>query len=161
MTNRWIAFESGCDDVRFYISTNKGEEPKPLAKIASGGEVSRVMLSLKSILAKEHHLPVMIFDEIDTGISGNISEKVGREMRNLSEHCQIVAITHQPQIASQAHKHYRVEKMEEGERTITRITPLTEEEHIHEVASLMSGEEITDSALTSARELIERGGMRN
>jgi DNA repair protein RecN (Recombination protein N) len=153
--------ESGCDDVQFYISTNKGEEPKPLAKIASGGEVSRVMLSLKSILAKEHHLPVMIFDEIDTGISGNISEKVGREMRKLSEHCQIVAITHQPQIASQAHKHYRVEKVEEGERTITRITPLTEEEHIHEVASLMSGEEITDSALTSARELIERGGMRN
>jgi len=153
--------ESGCDDVQFYISTNKGEEPKPLAKIASGGEVSRVMLSLKSILAKEHHLPVMIFDEIDTGISGNISEKVGREMRKLSEHCQIVAITHQPQIASQAHKHYRVEKVEEGERTITRITPLTEEEHIHEVASLMSGEEITDSALTSARELIERGGMMN
>jgi len=153
--------ESGCDDVRFFISTNKGEEPKPLAKIASGGEISRVMLSLKSILAKEHHLPVMIFDEIDTGISGNISEKVGREMRKLSKHCQIVAITHQPQIASQAHKHYRVEKVEQEERTITRITPLTQEEHIREVASLMSGEEITDSALTSARELIERGGMRN
>jgi DNA repair protein RecN (Recombination protein N) len=153
--------ETGCDDLRFYISTNKGEEPKPLAKIASGGEVSRVMLSLKSILAKEHHLPVMIFDEIDTGISGNISEKVGREMRKLSEHCQIIAITHQPQIASQAHKHYRVEKVEDASRTITRITPLSDEEHIHEVASLMSGEEITDSALTSARELIERGGMRN
>lgn len=151
----------GCDDIRFYISTNKGEEPKPLAKIASGGEISRVMLSLKSILAKEHHLPVMIFDEIDTGISGNISEKVGREMRKLSEYCQIVAITHQPQIASQAHKHYRVEKIEEGERTITRIVSLSDEEHIREVASLMSGEEITDSALISARELIERGGMRN
>ena len=151
----------GCDDVRFYISTNKGEEPKPLAKIASGGEVSRVMLSLKSILAKEHHLPVMIFDEIDTGISGNISEKVGREMRKLSEYCQIVAITHQPQIASQAHKHYRVEKVEEADRTITKIVPLSDEEHIHEVASLMSGEEITDSALTSAKELIERGGMKN
>ncbi|MFO7847125.1 MAG: DNA repair protein RecN [Balneolaceae bacterium] len=152
---------TGCDDVRFYISTNKGEAPKPLAKIASGGEISRVMLSLKSILAKEHHLPVMIFDEIDTGISGNISEKVGREMRKLSKHCQIVAITHQPQIASQAHKHYRVEKVEEGERTITKIIPLSDEEHIHEVASLMSGEEITDSALTSAKELIDRGGMRN
>jgi len=153
--------EHGCDDVRFFISTNKGEEPKPLAKIASGGEISRVMLSLKSILAKEHHLPVMIFDEIDNGISGNISEKVGREMRKLSEHCQIVAITHQPQIASQAHKHYRVEKVEEGTRTITKIEPLSDEEHIREVASLMSGEEITESALSSARELIERGGMRN
>ncbi len=151
----------GCDEVAFYISTNKGETPKPLAKIASGGEVSRVMLSLKTILAKEHHLPVMIFDEIDTGISGHISEKVGREMRNLSEHCQIVAITHQPQIASQAHKHYKVEKVEEGDRTITRIVPLSDEEHVREVAGLMSGEEITDSALSSARELIERGGMRN
>ena len=153
--------ENGCDEVQFFISTNKGEEPKPLAKIASGGEVSRVMLSLKSILAKEHHLPVMIFDEIDTGISGNISEKVGREMRNLSEYCQIIAITHQPQIASQAHKHYRVEKVEEAERTTTRIMPLSDEEHIREVASLMSGEQITESALLSARELIERGAMRN
>jgi DNA repair protein RecN (Recombination protein N) len=153
--------ESGCDELRFFISTNKGEEPKQLAKIASGGEISRVMLSLKSILAKEHHLPVMIFDEIDNGISGQISEKVGREMRRLSEYCQIIAITHQPQIASQAHKHYRVQKVENGERTTTRIEPLSEEEHIREVASLMSGEQITDSALMSARELIERGGMRN
>ncbi|TVR15705.1 MAG: DNA repair protein RecN [Balneolaceae bacterium] len=153
--------EDGCDDVRFYISTNKGEEPKPLAKIASGGEVSRVMLSLKSILAREHHLPVMIFDEIDTGISGNISEKVGREMRKLSQFCQIIAITHQPQIASQAHKHYRVEKAEENARTTTRILPLSDEQHIREIASLMSGEEITESALMSARELVERGAMRN
>lgn len=153
--------EDGCDDVRFFISTNKGEDPKPLATIASGGEVSRVMLSLKSILAREQNLPVMIFDEIDTGISGEISEKVGRVMRNLSEMCQIVAITHQPQIASQAHKHYKVQKVEEDERTVTRIIPLTDEEHIREVASLMSGEQITESALTSARELIDRGGMRN
>lgn len=153
--------EDGCDDVRFFISTNKGEEPKPLATIASGGEVSRVMLSLKSILAREQKLPVMIFDEIDTGISGEISEKVGREMRKLSEMCQIVAITHQPQIASQAHKHYKVQKVEEDERTVTKIIPLTDEEHIREVASLMSGEQITESALTSARELIDRGGMRN
>jgi len=152
---------SGCDDVRFYISTNKGEEPKPLAKIASGGEISRVMLSLKSILAKEHHLPVMIFDEIDTGISGEVSEKVGREMRKLSQYCQIVAITHQPQIASQAHKHYRVLKVEKDERTITQIDALSQEEHIKEVAGLMSGEQITESAITSARELIERSGMRN
>lgn len=152
---------AGCDDVRFYISTNKGEEPKPLAKIASGGEISRVMLSLKSILAKEHHLPVMIFDEIDTGISGEISEKVGREMRKLSKYCQIVAITHQPQIASQAHRHYRVLKEEKGERTITQIDALSQEDHIREVAGLMSGEQITESAISNARELIERSGIRN
>lgn len=153
--------ERGCDDVRMFISTNKGEEPKPLAKIASGGEISRVMLALKSILAKEQSLPVMIFDEIDTGISGEISEKVGASMRKLSEHCQIVAITHQPQIASQAHKHYKVAKVEESERTVTRIIPLSDEEHIHEIASLMSGSQITDSTLNSARELIEKNTFKN
>lgn len=153
--------EYGCDDVRLFISTNKGEEPKPLAKIASGGEISRVMLALKSILAKEQSLPVMIFDEIDTGISGEVSEKVGRSMRVLSEHCQIVAITHQPQIASQAHHHYKVAKIEEEERTITKIIPLSNEEHIYEVASLMSGAEISESALNSAKELIERNTFSN
>ena len=153
--------EKGCDDVRIYISTNKGEEPKPLAKIASGGEISRVMLALKSILAKEQSLPVMIFDEIDTGISGEISEKVGRSMRSLSEHCQIVAITHQPQIASQAHHHYKVAKLEEGDRTITKILSLSEEEHIREIASLMSGAEISEAAITSARELIEKNVTQN
>lgn len=153
--------ETGCDDVRMFISTNKGEEPKPLAKIASGGEISRVMLALKSILAKEQSLPVMIFDEIDTGISGEISEKVGALMRKLSEHCQIIAITHQPQIASQAHKHYKVTKAEAGERTVTRIIPLSDKEHIREIASLMSGSQITDSALTSARELIEKNTFEN
>ncbi len=153
--------EFGCDNVSIFISTNKGEEPKPLAKIASGGEISRVMLALKSILAKEQSLPVMIFDEIDTGISGEVSEKVGRAMRQLSEHCQIIAITHQPQIASQAHKHYKVDKGEEAERTITTIIPLTPEQHIHEVASLMSGSEITESALASAKELIQKNTYQN
>jgi len=153
--------EHGCDDVRFFISTNKGEEPKPLARIASGGEVSRVMLALKSIIAREQHLPVMIFDEIDTGISGHVSEKVGRMMRTLAEHCQIIAITHQPQIASQAHRHYRVEKGESADRTVTRIVPLSADEHIREVASLMSGEEITEAALNSARELVEKSAFRN
>ncbi|MBO6584551.1 MAG: DNA repair protein RecN [Gracilimonas sp.] len=153
--------ETGCDDLRMFISTNKGEEPKPLAKIASGGEISRVMLALKSILAKEQSLPVMIFDEIDTGISGEISEKVGASMRKLSEHCQIIAITHQPQIASQAHKHYKVAKAEEGERTVSKIIPLSDEEHIHEIASLMSGSQISESALNSARELIEKNTFKN
>ncbi|GAB5410080.1 MAG: DNA repair protein RecN [Balneolaceae bacterium] len=151
----------GCDEVRLFISTNKGEEPKPLAKIASGGEISRVMLALKSILAKEQSLPVMIFDEIDTGISGEVSEKVGRSMRVLSKYCQIVAITHQPQIASQAHHHYKVMKTEEEERTITKILSLSQEEHIYEVASLMSGAEISESALNSAKELITRSTFNN
>jgi DNA repair protein RecN (Recombination protein N) len=153
--------EHGCDNIRLYISTNKGEEPKPLAKIASGGEISRVMLALKSIIAREQSLPVMIFDEIDNGISGEISEKVGRKMRRLSEKCQIIAITHQPQIASQAHKHYKVKKVEEDHRTVSQIIPLNENEHVTEVASLMSGEDITDAALKSAQELINRNTFKN
>lgn len=153
--------QNGCDQVQFYISTNKGEEPKPLARIASGGEVSRVMLALKSILAREEQLPVMVFDEIDTGISGHISEKVGKVMRELASDCQIIAITHQPQIASQAHKHYRVEKKESGGRTVTQISALSDDEHIYEVAGLMSGEEITNTALKNAKELIEKNSSRN
>lgn len=153
--------ELGCDDIRIFISTNKGEEPKPLAKIASGGEISRVMLALKSILAKEQSLPVMIFDEIDTGISGEVSEKVGRAMRKLSDHCQIIAITHQPQIASQAHHHYKVDKQENQDRTITKILSLSNEEHIREVASLMSGSEISENSLKSAEELIQKSIHRN
>jgi DNA repair protein RecN (Recombination protein N) len=153
-TARVECTESGGDDVVFYLSTNKGELPKALAKIASGGEISRVMLALKSVLAKEQHLPVMIFDEIDTGISGEISEKVGRSMRTLSEHCQIIAITHQPQIASQAHVHYKVHKSEKDDRTVSTILRLDDEEHIREVASLMSGAQITETTLQSAKELV-------
>jgi len=146
--------EHGADEVRFLISANKGEAVKPLAKIASGGEISRIMLALKSVIAREQNLPVMIFDEIDTGISGAVSEKVGRKMRSLSRHCQIIAITHLPQIASKATRHYRVEKKEKEGRTITRIVHLSKDEHVQAVASLMSGTEVTSSALDSARELI-------
>ncbi|MCH8496299.1 MAG: DNA repair protein RecN, partial [Balneolales bacterium] len=147
--------EHGSDDIRFFISTNKGEVPKPLSKIASGGEISRVMLALKSILAKEQSLPVMIFDEIDTGIIGQVAEQVGQTMRRLAQHCQILAITHQPQIASQAHHHFKVSKAEEEDRTITHIIKLDNETHIQEVATLMSGSSVTEATLRSARELVE------
>ncbi|MCH8524041.1 MAG: DNA repair protein RecN [Balneolales bacterium] len=147
--------EFGSDDVRFFISTNKGEVPKPLSKTASGGEISRIMLALKSILAMEQSLPVMIFDEIDTGISGEVAEQVGQTMRRLATKCQILAITHQPQIASQAHHHFKVSKQEEEERTITYIHKLDDEEHIREVATLMSGAKVSEAALKSARELVE------
>jgi DNA repair protein RecN (Recombination protein N) len=152
--------EFGSDEVRFFISTNKGEIPKPLSKTASGGEISRVMLALKSILAREQSLPVMIFDEIDTGISGEVAEQVGQTMRRLSAHCQILAITHQPQIACQAHRHFKVAKTEDEDRTITTILTLDEEAHIREVASLMSGATVTESTLQSARELIENAVRR-
>jgi DNA repair protein RecN (Recombination protein N) len=147
--------EHGCDSVRFFISTNKGEKLKPLAKTASGGEISRIMLALKAVLAREHSLPVMIFDEIDVGISGQVGHQVGRTMRALSKRCQIIAITHLPQIASQSHHHYRVSKTEENERTVTRIEPLFDKDHIREIARLMSGDLISESSLQSARELVD------
>lgn len=146
--------DHGPGEVRFLIATNRGEDLKPMARIASGGEVSRVMLALKTVLALDDDMPVMIFDEIDTGISGQVSEMVGKAMKKLSKHCQILAITHQPQIAAQADHHYRVEKYDEGERTTTQIVRLDPEEHVREVAALMSGSVITEAALASARAMI-------
>lgn len=162
----WINIDSdqiqctpdGSDAVSFYISTNKGEDPKPLSKTASGGEISRIMLALKSILARNESLPVMIFDEIDTGISGPVALRVGRTMRELSGSCQILCITHLPQIASMAHHHFVVSKTEDDGRTVTGIEKLDNESHIREVAKLMSGAEVTQATIASARELISTAG---
>lgn len=144
----------GFDFVEFYISTNPGEELKPLAKVASGGEISRIMLALKTILAKSDRLPIMVFDEIDVGISGRIAQKVGKALRNLSEFHQIIAITHLPQIAGFSNAHFVVEKKVRDGRAITTIRKLKEEEKIYEIAKLISGEEVTPASLESAKELI-------
>lgn len=149
------ATRSGIDLVEFYISTNLGEEPKPLARTASGGEISRIMLALKTILAKNDRLPLLVFDEIDTGISGRIGSKVGIAMRNLADYHQIIAITHLPQIAAMSHHHFVVEKTEEKGRTVTRVRKLDQDEHTREVARLVSGEDVTEASITTARELIQ------
>jgi DNA repair protein RecN (Recombination protein N) len=145
----------GYDDIEFYISTNIGESPKPLAKIASGGEISRVMLALKTILAKNDMLPILIFDEIDTGISGPIAAKVGQAMKSLAEHHQIIAITHLPQIAGLANHHFVVQKEIVGDRVVSSIKKLDYEKRVLEVAKLLSGENITEASLKGAKELIE------
>ncbi len=150
---------NGCDEVEFFISTNLGEEVKPLAKVASGGEVSRIMLALKSILAKSDRLPVLIFDEIDTGVSGRVAQAVGLSLKALSGFHQIIAITHLPQIAGLADEHFVVEKFEDkkprgGGRATTSIRKLSTEDRVHEVAKLMSGEEVTEAGLKNARELM-------
>lgn len=145
---------NGFDEVEFYISTNPGEELKPLAKVASGGEVSRIMLALKTILAKSDRLPLMVFDEIDVGISGRIAQKVGKALRNLSEYHQIIAITHLPQIAGFSNAHYIVEKKIKDGRSVTTIRKLTEEEKVFEIARLISGEDITPASIENARNLI-------
>lgn len=144
----------GTDKIEFYLSTNIGEDVKPLQKIASGGEISRIMLSLKMILAKNDKLPLLIFDEIDTGVSGRIAQKVGQTLKELSTHHQIIAITHLPQIASLANTHYFVQKQEKENRSITSIKELTDAERVNEVAKLLGGEIITEANLKSAKELM-------
>ncbi len=146
--------ERGYDTVVFHISTNRGEEEKPLVKVASGGEVSRVMLALKTILAKSDRLPVLIFDEIDVGVSGRVAQAVGLSLKSLSQYHQVVAITHLPQIAGLADTHYRVFKEERKGRTVTSLKKLSLTEQVEEVAKLMSGSHITEAGLTGARELM-------
>lgn len=150
------ANEKGIDNIEFFISTNKGEEPKPLVKVASGGEISRVMLALKTILAKNNKLPLLVFDEIDTGISGRIASKVGNAMKNLADFHQIIAITHLAQIAAMGHHHYVVEKITKKERNITSVRILSDLEHITEVARIMSSDNITETSLKMAKELIDK-----
>ena len=144
----------GYDDVEFFISTNLGEEEKPLVRVASGGEISRIMLALKSILAKSDRLPVLIFDEIDVGVSGRVAQAVGKSLKNLSNFHQVIAITHLPQIAGLADVHFAVEKKERGARTTTGMRRLSLDEQVREVARLLSGAEVTDAGLLGARELM-------
>jgi DNA repair protein RecN (Recombination protein N) len=148
------ATQSGIDFIEFYLSTNVGEDLKPLAKVASGGEISRIMLAMKTILAKADRLPLLVFDEIDVGISGRIAQAVGKSMKSLSQFHQVIAITHLPQIAGFADCHFAVEKSESKQRTSSTIRKIKEEERIQEVARLLSGEEVTEASLNGARELI-------
>ncbi|MCX8105959.1 MAG: DNA repair protein RecN [Ignavibacterium album] len=154
-SKKYLYSEKGIDEVEFYISTNPGEDLKPLVKVASGGEVSRIMLSLKTILAKNDRLPLLIFDEIDTGVSGRIAQKVGKALKDLAAYHQIIAITHLPQIAANADQHYVVEKTQEDNRVVSHIRKLNEKEHIREVAKLLSGEKVTDASIQSAIQLIK------
>jgi DNA repair protein RecN (Recombination protein N) len=144
----------GTDRVEFLISTNKGEPFAPLGKIASGGELSRVMLVLKKILREQSGVNVLIFDEVDTGISGGVARSVGRMLKDISERSQVLCITHLPQVASLSDKHFLVQK-EVGERALTVVRALNESEKVDEIARMLAGFKITDASRASARELIE------
>jgi len=146
---------SGTDHADFLFSANKQVEPEDLARIASGGELSRVMLSLKSLLTKNTNLPTIIFDEIDAGVSGEVADRVGQILAGMGKYMQVVNITHLPQVASRGTKHYHVFKDESGSETITRIKLLSPDERIFEVARLLSGREITETAIKNAKELIK------
>ncbi len=153
--NNYIkANKLGIDEVKFLISANIGSEPKSLSETASGGEISRVMLSIKSILAGKDQVPTMVFDEIDTGISGRIARKVGLSMLKLAKQRQIIAITHLPQIASLGDLNISVKKSIENDNTIAKATPLNSDEKVNEIAMLISGEEITNASINNALQLI-------
>ena len=144
---------NGNTKVEFLISTNKGEPEKSLKKVASGGELSRIMLVLKKILNENSGVNVLVFDEVDSGVSGSVARAVGEKLKALSQNSQVICITHLPQVASLADHHYLVEKTAD-ERTITQIRGLNKEERIEEIARMLSGHNITETSRASARELI-------
>ena len=146
---------NGYDDAEFLISTNPGEPQKPLEKIASGGELSRIMLAIKSVLADTDAVGALIFDEIDTGISGRTAQMVSEKMNALGKSHQIICITHLPQIAAMADSHYLIEKSVENQTAVSTIRPLGQEESVKELARMLGGVKITDAVLHNAREMKE------
>ncbi|ETX03255.1 MAG: hypothetical protein ETSY1_00635 [Candidatus Entotheonella factor] len=144
----------GIDDITYMFSSNPGQPPKPLARIASGGELSRVMLALKSVLAREDHMPTLIFDEVDAGIGGQTARVVGEKLHRIARSHQIFCITHLPQIASHGDQHYRVEKSEDSNQTTTELRTLDFAERIDEIARMTSGDEITEATRRYAEEML-------
>jgi DNA repair protein RecN (Recombination protein N) len=146
--------KDGFDEIVFEVSTNAGEDFYPLQKIASGGEISRIMLAIKSVLAETDQIPVLIFDEIDSGISGRIAQIVGKNLSELAKYHQIICVTHLPQIAAFAGSHYKVNKIEQDHRTKVEISQLNTEQQIQEIAHLLGGVDLSDHAMQNARHLI-------
>ena len=146
--------ETGADEVQFLFSANKNRKVQPVSQIASGGEVSRLMLSIKSLVAHKADLPTIIFDEIDTGVSGEIAHRMGEIMQAMSKDMQVITITHLPQIAAKGQQHYRVYKDESGEQTKTYIQRLTSGERVSELAQMLSGKIITEAAMRNAEEML-------
>ena len=146
----------GCDAVEFLISANAGESVKPLHKIASGGELSRTMLAIKSVLADKDDVDTLIFDEIDTGISGRAADKVGLQLQNVANSRQVICVTHLAQIAAYAQNHLLIEKSVSNDRTYTNVISLDYESQIREIARIMSGSDLTQNLYNSAKELLDR-----
>lgn len=147
---------TGLDAVEFYIQTNPGEGAKPLVKIASGGELSRMMLAMKTIFSREQGITSIIFDEVDTGVSGRVAQAIAEKIAVIGRYSQVLTITHLPQVVAVADNHYFIEKQVVGDRTETSIHTLSEDERVNEVARMLSGDELTDAAKENARDLIQR-----
>lgn len=155
LTQREDFKSSGQDEVAFLFSANKGQSLQPIHKVASGGELSRVMLAIKSLVAKSSSLPTIIFDEIDTGISGEVALRVGEIMEQLAAHMQVISITHLPQIASQGNAHFKVYKEDLGQRTKSNIVLLKKEERVLEIAQMLSGANPEATAIKHAEEMLK------
>jgi len=152
---------NGIDEIRLLFSSNKQIAPDEIGKIASGGELSRLMLALKTILSDRLDLPTIIFDEIDIGVSGEIADKMARIMAQMAQNMQVISITHLPQIAAQAHKHYLVYKEIENDASTTKIRMLNDEERVMEIAQMLSGEQLGKAAIENARELLSNKTTQN
>jgi len=145
---------NGKDDLSFLFSANKGSSYGPLKKVASGGELSRIMLTIKALLARYEQLPTLMFDEIDTGVSGEISNRMGDIMQDMSASMQLFSITHLPQVASKGDHHFKVYKVEEGGKTRTKMKSLSQEERVVELAEMLGGKTHSDAAIAHARQLL-------
>jgi DNA repair protein RecN (Recombination protein N) len=144
----------GLSDLTLLFSANKGMEKVPVEKAASGGELSRVMLVIQKLVSEKRQMPTVLFDEIDTGVSGEVAQKIGNLLNKMGQQMQLIAITHLPQVAARSENHYKVEKTFIGERTVSSVRKLSTEEHVIEVARLMSGDTITEAAISNAKSLI-------
>lgn len=145
---------AGNDELHFLFAANLGGVPTDISKVASGGEMSRVMLSIKSLLSHSKSLPTIIFDEIDTGVSGDVADKMGGIMNQMAENMQVIAITHLPQVAAKGGRHYQVYKEDTAESTVSHIKALSSEDRVTEIAKMLSGSRVTDAAIQNARELL-------
>ena len=136
----------GADEIEFLVSANPGQPPRPLAKVASGGELSRISLAIQVAGAESYALPCLVFDEVDSGVGGGVAEIVGRQLRSLGDRTQVLCVTHLPQVASQAHAHVRVAKLTDGKTTRTALHTLTQDERVEEIARMLGGVNITGKA---------------
>jgi DNA repair protein RecN (Recombination protein N) len=147
--------ETGADEIYFLISANAGEEPKPLSKIASGGELSRIMLAIKNVLASKDNVQTLIFDEVDTGVSGRAAQKIGIKLKEVSKNRQVLCVTHLAQIAAFADNHFLISKSESDNKTYTKVESLDNDGRIHELARIIGGIEQSQLSLDTASEMIE------
>ncbi len=156
---RYILYPHGLDRIEFMLSANEGEDLRQLRKVASGGEMSRIMLALKNVIQSADIVDTLIFDEVDAGISGKTAEIVGRKLKSLSKNRQVLLITHLPQIAAMSDSHYLVQKGKSDGRITTMVKNLSEKEKVREVARMLAGAEITEISIKHAEELIQKGAL--